>query len=84
MIIGSCACGKVAYEADQLDGPVVHCHCDTCRKVHASAFSSTARVQRDHFRWLQGHALIRNFESSRGKRRHFCRACGTHLSLIHI
>jgi len=30
-------------------------------------------------RWLQGHALIRNFESSRGKRRHFCRSCGTHL-----
>jgi len=79
MIIGSCACGKVAYEADQLDGPVVHCHCDTCRKVHASAFSSTARVRRDHYRWLQGHALIRNFESSRGKRRHFCRSCGTHL-----
>ena len=79
MILGSCACGKVAYEADQLDGPICHCHCKTCRSVHASGYSSTARVYREHFRWLRGHALIRNFESSPGKRRHFCRACGTHL-----
>ena len=79
MILGSCACGKVSYEADRLDGPVVHCHCRTCRKVHASAFATTARVHRHHFRWLQGHTLIRKFESSPGKRRHFCCACGTHL-----
>ena len=26
MILGSCACGKVTYEADQLDGPVVNAH----------------------------------------------------------
>ena len=51
---GSCLCGAVRYEADQLDMPVVHCHCSTCRKAHASAFTTTAGVMRALFRWTAG------------------------------
>ena len=47
---GSCACGAVRYEIDQLDTPIGHCHCTTCRKTQAASFVSTARVNRDHFR----------------------------------
>lgn len=76
---GSCLCGSVKYEIDSLDSPIGHCHCRTCRKAHAAAFATTARVARDHFRWTAGEALLRSFESSAGKFRHFCSACGTHL-----
>lgn len=47
---GSCLCGAVAYEIDQLDMPIGHCHCHTCRKAHAAAYTSTAGVLREHFR----------------------------------
>src|SRR5438105_3083729 len=29
---GSCFCEAVCYEVDQLDMPIEHCHCVTCRK----------------------------------------------------
>ena len=76
---GSCLCATVSYEVDRLAGPIGHCHCRTCRKAHAAAFASTARVDRPHFRWLTGEAMVRSFESTPGKLRHFCGACGTHL-----
>jgi len=76
---GSCLCGAVRYEVDQLDMPVVHCHCVTCRKAHAAAYASTAGVMREHFRWTTGEEKLSAYESSPGKLRRFCSACGTHL-----
>lgn len=76
---GSCLCGAVRYEVTRLAGPIGHCHCDTCRKAHAAAFASTARVDRRDFRWLSGQDELASFASSPGKLRHFCRHCGSHL-----
>jgi hypothetical protein len=79
MIQGSCLCGCVAFEATKLSSPIGHCHCTMCRKAHSAAFATTARVARTDFRWLRGQELIRSFESSPGKLRHFCGTCGTQL-----
>lgn len=76
---GSCLCGAVEYEIDQLDMPIAHCHCRTCRKAHAAMFASTAGVRREHFRWLKGEEKRTAFESSPGKLRHFCSVCGSQL-----
>lgn len=76
---GSCLCGEIAYEIDQLDSTISHCHCHTCRKAHSAAYASTARVDRIHFRWLQGRDSLASYESSAGKLRHFCKHCGSHL-----
>ncbi len=76
---GSCLCGAVHYTVDQFAGPIAHCHCHSCRKAHAAAFASTARVAREHFRWTQGQSMLRAFESTPGKLRHFCSGCGSHL-----
>lgn len=75
---GSCLCGAVEYEAAEV-GPIVHCHCNTCRKAHAAAFASTARVNREHFRWVKGENKLSSFASSPGKVRQFCSVCGSHL-----
>ncbi len=76
---GSCLCGAVGYEVDRIDMPITHCHCRTCRKAHAASYAPTAGVLRKHFRWTRGQALLRSFESSPGKLRHFCSNCGSHL-----
>ena len=68
---GSCLCGAVTYEIDAIDLPICHCHCNTCRKAHAAAFTSTAGVMREHFRWLSGQDELSSFESSPGKLRRF-------------
>ncbi len=76
---GSCLCGAVEYEVDQLDMPITHCHCRTCRKAHAAPFASTAGVMREHFRWTRGKEMLKAFESSPGKLRYFCSICGSHV-----
>lgn len=35
---GSCLGGAVAYKVDRIEGPVMHCHCNTCRKAYAAAY----------------------------------------------
>jgi hypothetical protein len=79
MIKGSCHCGAVAFSVRQLSGPIVHCHCATCRKTHSAPFATTARVDRADFAWTKGEDTLRHYESSPGKTRHFCGNCGAHL-----
>src|SRR3974390_3247748 len=76
---GGCLCRTVTYEIEQLDMPIGHCHCITCRKAHGSAYTTTAGVLRTHFKILSGEMLLHAYQSSPGKFRHFCTNCGTHL-----
>ncbi len=76
---GGCLCGAVEYEIEGPIGPLGNCHCETCRKSHAAAFATTARVARSGFRWTAGEETLRAFESSPGKKRSFCPNCGTQL-----
>ena len=79
VLAGGCLCGAIRYEVAGALGPIGHCHCRTCRKAHAAAFATTARVDRSRFRWSSGEGLVASFESSPGKRRFFCPRCGSHL-----
>ena len=67
MLTGSCLCGSVAYEVDADPGPIVHCHCRTCRKTHGSAFSTATNVPRDRFRWISGEDLLRVLNPRRAR-----------------
>ena len=79
MLTGSCLCGAVAYQADAIIERIVHCHCQTCRKTHGTAFSSVAAVPREKFQWLRGQEHLAAIESSPGKFRRFCSRCGSHI-----
>jgi hypothetical protein len=81
---GSCLCGKIEYEVSQLDSPIRHCSCRTCRKAHAAAFNTSASVASEHFQWLKGTEVLKAFESSSGKQRYFCSNCGTQLVAQHV
>src|SRR5262245_55571203 len=76
MLTGSCLCGAVAYQADATIERIVHCHCQTCRKTHGTAFSSVAAVPREKFQWLRGQEYLAAIESSPGKFRRFCSRLG--------
>jgi hypothetical protein len=79
MIEGGCLCGSVRYQAERVAGPMAHCHCAMCRKAHGTAFATILPVSRSGFRWISGEALLRDFQSSPGKRRWFCSRCGSQL-----
>jgi hypothetical protein len=79
LLTGHCLCGSVRYEVDAELSPIIHCHCETCRRTHGSAFSSVAAVPREKFRWTEGEEMLSAFESSPGKFRRFCSNCGSHL-----
>lgn len=79
MIEGSCLCGAIRYRAEHTAGPMANCHCRMCRKAHGATYSTILPVKTAGFRWISGAGLLRQFESSPGKRRWFCSICGSQL-----
>ena len=76
---GSCLCGACAYEVKALATPISHCACVTCRKAHSAAFNTSVGVLPQDFAWTKGEEHLHYYESSPGKKRYFCRECGSHL-----
>lgn len=79
MLTGSCLCKTVRFEISGRPRRFVHCHCQTCRKVHGTVYGSSALVATADFRLLAGADAIAAYESSPGKERCFCRHCGSHV-----
>jgi hypothetical protein len=81
-IFGGCLCGGIRY---RYDGPLGHdvgtvtaCFCSQCRKAQGFA-AATAPALAAGFSITQGQALLREYESSPGKKRGFCGVCGSPL-----
>jgi len=74
---GSCLCGTIRYAIRGELGPIVLCHCTQCRKAQGSAFASNAPVKAADFAIVAGATALAAYESSPGKKRHFCRNCGS-------
>ncbi|EOH1637483.1 GFA family protein [Enterococcus faecalis] len=79
MIRGNCLCKGIEFDINFLEGPLIHCHCNFCRRTHSSAFSSNMTCNTENFILLKGDEYIRYYESSIGKKRYFCSQCGTSL-----
>lgn len=79
MHTGSCLCKTVTFEVNTEIRRFHHCHCRTCRKVHATVFGSSALVKASAFRVLSGEDAVSRYKSSPGKTRFFCSICGTHV-----
>lgn len=76
---GSCLCQRVKY---RIHGPmtdVLNCHCSMCRKLHAAAFRTRAKVASQDWEWVSGEELVKYYESSPGEHKGFCRECGASL-----
>lgn len=78
MVTGSCLCSNVKYQISGEIGDIIHCHCQTCRKAHGTAFSSVASVMEKDFK-LKSDTILGYYESSPGKKRYFCTNCATQI-----
>lgn len=74
---GSCLCGDVRYEFDQIEGDYVICHCRSCRKASGAAGGINVAVAREAFQLSDPHHRLTSYESSPGKMRFFCGKCGS-------
>lgn len=75
-LTGRCACGAVKWSTP---GPVLwagHCHCESCRRATASAFTSFIGVPRSSVTW---HGTLAFRASSENVRRGHCPACGSQM-----
>lgn len=79
---GSCLCGGVQYEINGEIGPVIQCHCQRCRKANGTAYATNAPVEASAFKYTQGEALIKQFQSSPTTIRCFCGECASPLISI--
>ena len=75
MIRGSCLCGAVRFEVDEVRS-ITHCHCANCRKLTGAAFATYAHVEVDKFRFLAGEDMTVRYESAPGSFRYRCKICG--------
>ena len=82
-IKGSCLCGAVTYEIDGEFQFVGNCHCSICRKSHGAAFATWGIIDPEDFRWLSGENFVQGYESSPGRKRTFCKICGSPLVSTH-
>lgn len=76
---GSCLCKRVTYEIVGELTDVLNCHCSMCRKLHAAAFRTRAKVATRDWKTLTGEEFIKFYESSPGERKGFCSECGSSL-----
>jgi hypothetical protein len=81
-VTGGCLCGGVRYtyegELGGAAGAVTVCHCASCRKAQGYAVG-VVPASADGFVVTAGGDLIREYESSPGKKRAFCSLCGSPL-----
>jgi hypothetical protein len=79
MIKGSCLCGGIQYQINDVLGPIIYCHCQRCRKSSGSACVTSTEIHRAKFEVIQGKELIKKFENPGAVDRFFCSHCGSQL-----
>jgi hypothetical protein len=81
-LTGGCHCGGVRFryggELGGALGAVTLCWCADCRRSQGFA-AAVAPADARAFSITRGAELVCEYESSPGKRRAFCRACGSPL-----
>ncbi len=76
-ISGNCACGQIKFEIKALKANVVNCHCNTCRKMNGSSFSTFFVISQKGFNIIEGEELLSKFSPSENAVKNFCGNCGS-------
>ncbi|MDX1692760.1 MAG: GFA family protein [Ketobacteraceae bacterium] len=77
MYTGSCLCKAVQFRINSELEPIQICHCSQCRKAQGSAFVTNIPVREEDIEFTSGEDCISFYESSPGKKRCFCKICGS-------
>ncbi len=81
---GSCLCGSVEFQFEQVVGPFEICHCNRCRKLSGAQGIPAVGISSEGFVFNKGQDLIQTYEAPilyEGPAYHsfFCRNCGSPL-----
>ena len=74
---GGCLCGGIRFSTQGRLEPIQVCHCMQCRKAQGTAIATNTPVNVSAFTLEHGAELLSSFESSPGKKRVFCKVCGS-------
>lgn len=77
MYQGSCLCGAVEISVAGSIDSIIHCHCSKCRKNSGTAYATNGFVKSSEFNIVKGEDKLHFFETSPGKKRHFCSICAS-------
>lgn len=78
--LGRCLCGAVEIEIAVPARWAWHDHSRLSRLAHGAAYATYVGSYRSRFRVAKGQANIASYEETpRGRRRSFCKTCGTPL-----
>lgn len=72
-----CLCEGVKFRITSELEPIQVCHCVQCRKAQGTVFATNTPVARSAFHLDSGAELLTEYESSPGKKRAFCKRCGS-------
>lgn len=76
---GHCLCGAVRFAwEDGAERWCDHCHCESCRRQTASAFTTFVGITNGRWHWCGEEPTA--YASSVGVVRRFCPRCGTPVS----
>lgn len=78
-VSGRCHCGAVTYSVSGEIGTIVNCHCDMCRNMNGTAFSSYAIVDRADLSVEHGQEALRQYAVTETGIKYYCAECGTPL-----
>ena len=79
MIRGKCFCGDIQFSLEPPTDMCSHCHCESCRRSHGSAFVTWTSVPDKQFHIKSGKDLLSKYESSKDVFWMFCSKCGSPL-----
>jgi hypothetical protein len=74
---GQCQCGEVSFTVTGELKRLVNCHCNRCREMNGSAFSSYVVIATDNLCITSGQEKLQKFAVSDHINKHFCGNCGT-------
>jgi hypothetical protein len=76
-LTGACLCGAVQYAISSRPLLLYHCHCTICQAASGAGYATNIAVRFDSLSFARGESSLASYESSPGKRRYFCAACGS-------
>ena len=77
-LVASCSCGAVRLAAEADARRIVNCHCNMCRRMNGSAFSSYVVIPHKTLS-VDGSEHVATYEVGSGALKHYCSKCGTPL-----
>jgi len=82
-IKGSCLCGKVSFQCDDVFKQFHFCHCHQCQKSTGSAHVANLFTAADNIVWISGLDSICRYDvPGRQLTSAFCQTCGSPVPYV--